>query len=66
MLDAHLADNSTVAFEADSVVTAQEVVDMVLNKKAVSDKSGYSVAIVCEGRGNVAGALVALPYSIRA
>ena len=50
MLDAHLADGSIVSFEADPVTTAQEVVEMVLNRKAVTDKTGYAVAVVCDGR----------------
>jgi hypothetical protein len=51
VLDAHLADGSTVAFEADPVTTAQEIVDMVLAKKAVSERSGYALTMTCEGSG---------------
>jgi len=51
MLDAHLADGSMISFEADSVTTAQEVVDMVLHKKSISDRTGYTVNVICDGRG---------------
>jgi len=51
MLDAHLADGSMISFEADSVTTAQEVVDMVLHKKNISDRTGYTVNVICDGRG---------------